>query len=250
MNTSVNVSGNRSVNISVNGTRLIPRISQNVPTTGPVVPNVTPTPEADPADISRIKFSQFSNEDFSIGYPSAWKVTTQTYIPYFCQNTVDISSSDYHVCYQNETRLIGPFVFHETYYTSSPARIVTFTSADGRLKFVAFTKDFIDSATGNLMLNPTSEWSRGVFNEDYPDVAAPNAIGNFRYFASGNSMASSYDVIMPADSKYYPLAYTMKNVVTVHHLYSFAFITDIENFSKYPDLKEWMIGSIITNDAA
>jgi hypothetical protein len=253
INTSGNgsvASGNSSVNVSVKDTRVIPKITKNVSIPGPVVPNGTPTPEADPADVSRIKFSQYSDEDFSIDYPSTWKVTTQTYIPYFCQNNVDISSSDYHVCYQNETAKIGPFIFYETYYTKKPARIVTFTSADGKLKFVSFTKDFIDSVTGNLMLNPTSEWSRELFNSDYPDVAASNAMGNFKYFASGNSMASSYDVIMPKDSKYYPLAYTMKNVVTVHHLYSFVFITNIENFSKYTDLKEWIIGSIITNDAS
>ncbi|PKL58284.1 MAG: hypothetical protein CVV34_03095 [Methanomicrobiales archaeon HGW-Methanomicrobiales-5] len=66
----------------------------------------------------------------------------------------------------------------------------------------------------------------------------------------GNSMTSSYDVTLPAGTDYYPSAYTKKSVITSHHLYSFGFVTDGENFSKYQNLKEYMLASVTVNDAA
>ncbi len=131
-----------------------------------------------------------------------------------------------------------------------PSRIVTFTSADGRLKFVASTSDFIDNLNGYFKLNPTLEWIKNEFQSAYPDLAASTYVGNYKYFRRGNTMVSTYDVRLPEGSGYYPSAYTEEAVVTVHHFYQFAFTSDNENFDRYQNLKDIMIASIKTNDAA
>ena len=87
-----------------------------------------------------------------------------------------------------------------------------------------------------------------MFQRDYRDLSAANYLGNYKYFASGTAMASSYDVTLPEGTKYYPSAYTIETVVSLRHEYNFGFFTDTENFNKYRNLKEIMIGSIKTPD--
>ena len=173
-----------------------------------------------------------------------------TYTRYFCQNVFDDSRTNYHVCYENETKSIGPFNFYEDDTLRKPSRVVTFTSADGTLKFVSFTSDFLDTVTGKGRYNSSVEWVRNEFDMRYPDLSASSYVTNMKFFRSGNVMISTFDVILPEGTSYYPSAYTEESVITLHRMYAFAFTTDTNNFDRYRNLKDWMISSIKVHDLA
>lgn len=237
--------------LTITGTP-VPETSVIPRTTPRVVVTKTLRPKADPTDLSKITFVRYSDNDFSVDYPSTWTITPSAYTPYYCKNNLDTDSSTFLVCYKNETQLAGPFNFYDESSLKKQRRIVTFTSPDGSIRFVSYTSDFFDGLNGNVMLNPTIEWSRTDFEKNYPDLTgyAAKYIGNYQFFTSGNSRISSYDVTLSKDLRYYPSAYTKRTVVTTHHLYSFAFVTSVENFSKYQNLKEYLFSSITINDAA
>ena len=226
----------------------IPTTISDVTTAFPTVPPAA-SPEADPTDVSVINFSYYSDSDFSMYYPSAWNVSKSYYTPYICKSVLDPLRTDYRLCYQNETASIGPFIFSESDIYKKPYRVVTFTSPDRTLKSGSLIKDFIDGRTGIYRLNPTIEWSKSLFEANYPDLSASEYIRNYKYFSGGNTMTATYDVILPVHSGYTPSAYTKKTFVTTHHLYEFGFFTDTGNFSNYQNLKEKMISSIKITDS-
>jgi len=208
---------------------------------------LSPVPAADPADISRITFLRYNGNDFSVDYPSTWTVRESTYTPYYCMNNVDVENGYYRVCYQDEMRTIGPFNFYEGQNNfKTPSRIVTFTSADGRLKFVAYIQEFLDNLDGTITVYPSYDFVKNDFHKMYPDLFSLNYVANYREFRAGNANAFSIDVNLPPG--HYPPAYTEEVLITVHHLYRFAFITDNEGFSTYRDLNNRMLASIQTND--
>jgi hypothetical protein len=228
-------------------------VTAQIPTPAPVIIIVTPIPRTtDATEVSAIRFSRYSDNDFSVDYPSTWTVTKSVYSPYYCKNNLDHESVTYWICYKNETRFIGPFNYYDDSSLKQQRRIVTFTSAEGTVKFVSFTADFYEGLNGNVMINPTIDWSTTQFEKSYPDLTGYSSkyLGNYRFFSGGSTMTSSYDVTLPTGTVYYPSAYTKKSVITPHHLYSFGFVTDGENFSKYQNLKEYMLASITVNDAA
>jgi hypothetical protein len=234
-------------------TSIIPSITPNVTTPNvttipSITPTKTPTPKPDPTDVSEIKFLHYSNSDFSVDYPSTWIIANSTYFPYYCESVLDTSRNDYHVCFENETKSIGPFYFWENDNYKKPYRIVTFTSSDGKLKFVSFTQDFLETKSGNYMLKPNMDWTRAQFEARYPDLTSSTYITNYKYYQSENVLTSTFDVKLPEGTKYVPSAYSEKALVTVHHVQCFAFITDNENFDKYKGLKERIISSIKTSD--
>lgn len=229
-------------------TSIISIITPNVTITASVEPTKTPTPKPDPTDVSEIKFLTYYGSDFSVDYPSTWTITNSTYTPYYCKSVLDTSRKDYKMCFENETKSIGPFSFYEDDNLKKPYRIVIFTSADGKLKFVSFTSDFLDAMSGHWRLNPNMDWARSEFDLRYPDLTSSTYITNYKYFKSENVLASTFDVKLPEGTKYLPSAYSEKAVVTMHHVYNFAFITDNENFDKYKNLKERIISSIKTSD--
>jgi hypothetical protein len=226
----------------------ISTITPNETITTSSEPPKTPTPKPDPTDISEIKFLRYSDNDFSVDYPSTWIISNSTYFPYYCESVLDTSRNDYHVCFENETKSIGPFYFWENDHYKKPYRIVTFTSADGKLKFVSYTQDFLETMSGNYMLKPNMDWTRAQFEARYPNLTALTYITNYKYYQSQNVLVSTFDVKLPEGSNYYPSAYTEKAMVTLHHVGYFAFITDNENFDKYRNLKDRIISSIVTND--
>jgi hypothetical protein len=235
-------------------TSMTPEITE-IPTTlpdSPPSPSVLPTlsPEADPTDVSKINFSFYSDNDFSMYYPSTWTLSTSHYTPYICENVLDPDRTDYHVCYQDEAASIGPFDFYDSDMYKEPYRVVTFTSPDSRLKFSSLTKDFRDAYVGNVRLKPTLEWTYARFLLYYPDLTPSRYISNVRYSTMSNSetLMSTYDVTLPENSTYSPSAYSIKAIVTLHHVYNFGFLTDTENFSRYQNLKERMMSLIKTND--
>lgn len=208
----------------------------------------SPVPAADPEDISRITFSRYTGNDFSIDYPSAWTVAESVYTPYYCKNDVDVANEYYRICYQDEMKTIGPFNFYEGQNNfKSPSRIVTMTSADGRLKFVAYTQEFLANLDGTITVYPSYDLVKNDFHKMYPDLYSLNYVANYREFRAGNANALSYDMILPAGHD--PSAYTEEILVTVHHLYRFAFITDTDSFSRYRNLNDRMLTSIATNDS-
>lgn len=240
-----------SVPATTNATPVI--TPTTVPTTRATVAIVKtiPVPEADATDPGRIKFVRYTDSDFSIDIPQAWNSNRSTYTPYFCTNTLEPGSSAYKICYRNETRRVGPFNFYDDDTLKKERRIVTFTSADGKIKMVAFTADFFDGLNGMVTINPTNEWSQKQFELNYPDMTgyAPTYVGNYQFFASGNALTSLYDVTMTRETKYYPVAYTKKSVITPHHVYTFAWIRDGDNFVKYDNLKDFQLASITINNA-
>jgi hypothetical protein len=193
-------------------------------TTSAVVPVTTPLPEADPTDMSAITFETYYDNDFSVEYPSTWTIDTLMNIPY----------------------PVGPFYGNNDPRFNAQYRVVTFTSPDHTKKFVALTQDF--ERAGTFTLNPTIEWARQMFQRDYPDLSAANYLQNYRYFASGTGMASTYEVTLPEGTHYYPSAYTIETIVSQLHAHNFGFFTDTANFNKYRNLKEIMIGSVKTPD--
>jgi hypothetical protein len=212
--------------------------------TATVVPATSPA--ADPTDIHAITFLQYSDSDFGIDYPSTWTITSSTYTPDYCPAAFGSGKVE---CYADAVRSYGPFDFYGDENTfADTARIVVFTSPDGRLKFAAFTRDFRDYQSGNFKIDPNIDWIKNEFQKMYPDLFPTNYVGNYQYFRSGNAMAATYDARLPAG--YYPSAYSKKVVVTVHHLYSFAFISDTEGADTYRDLNQRMMSSIETMDIA
>lgn len=236
--------------IPTNASTPVPTTSKIPATTPAVIVTRTLPPQADATDVSTIPFVRYSDNDFNLEYPSAWNITRSTYTPYFCTNTLEPDSSTYHLCYKNETQLIGPFNFYDEGNLQKQKRVVTFTSADGRIKLVSFTADFFDGLDGKVMLKPTNEWSQKQFEMNYPDLTgyAPKYVGNYRIVTEGNMVTAFYDVTLTR-TRYYPTTYTKKSVVTTRHLYSFAWVTDSENFTKYQNLKEYMLSSITVKDA-
>lgn len=202
-----------------------------------------PAPRPDPVDVSDIRFVRYTDNDFSLDYPSTWNVSESTYTSYPCFGTATKR------CYQNEIRTTGPFDFSDDERLQKPSRIVTFTSADKKQKVVAFTADFLDHRTGKYVLNPTFERCADLVTANYPDVSGA-VVGDYTFMQSGNTMSSGYTVIMPKTSAAYPLAYTMKNFVTLHHNYRFAYIADNAMIEKYRNLRDRILSSITLNDLA
>jgi hypothetical protein len=196
-----------------------------VPTTSDVVPTTTSLPQADPIDVSKINFSYYSDSDFSVEYPSTWTIAASMYTPY----------------------PVGPFFLYDDSRFIEPYRVVTITSPDNTKKFVSLTQDF--KQAGYFRLNPTIDWTKSMFERDYRDLSAANALGNFKYFSTGTVMASTYDVTLPEGTEYYPSAYTVKAIVTERHAFYFGFFTDTKNFSTYRNLKDIMISSVKTTDS-
>jgi hypothetical protein len=201
-------------------TSIIPTPLPTVTTLSTVVPVTTPLPQVDPTDVSKINFSYYSDSDFSVEYPSTWTIATSMYTPY----------------------PVGPFYLYDDSRFNTPYRVVTITSPDNTKKFVSLTQDF--EQAGYFSLNPTIEWCKAMFQRDYRDLSAANYLGNFKYFSTGTAMASSYDVTLPAGTRYYPSAYTIKAVATQRHVFYFGFFTDTKNFSTYRNLKDVMISSV------
>jgi hypothetical protein len=204
-----------------------PRVILTTPTvtpTPPVIPTKTPTPGPDPTDVSQITFSPYSDSDFSMDYPSTWTVATSVFTPYH----------------------VGPFYLYDDPRLNQPYRVVTFTSPDNTKKVVAMTQDFRNA--GTFLLNPTVDWARAMFQRDYPDLTAVNYLGNYKYFSTGNSMASSYEVKLPVTAAYYPSAYSVKTIVTTRNIYNFGFFTTTQSFSTYQDLEERIMSSIKINN--
>lgn len=230
-------------------TSMTPEISE-IPTITPNETTVLPTlfPKADSTDVSEINFSYYSDSDFSMYYPSTWNVTKSIYTPYICENVLDPDRKDYHICYLDEKTAIAPFIFGEDVNLKKPYRVVTITSPDNLMKFSSMTKDFKEGFTGYFRLNPDLQWCKELFALYYPNLSASNFISNYKYSSNGNAMQSIHDVKLP-NSNYSPSAYSLKAIVTMHHVYEFGFSTDIEHFSKYQNLKDKMMGSIKTFDA-
>jgi hypothetical protein len=217
---------------------------QSAKTTRAVVKNTTvpvPAQTPDPVDLSKINFTRYNDDDFSLDYPSSWNVSASTYTSYACVGT------EKKPCYTKEISSIGPFDFSEDDHRKKISRIVTFTSADKKQKVVAFTSDYRDNFVGNYQLDPTLDWCRKLVTTNYRDVAG-SVVGDYHYLKGGSTMVSDYSVTMPKGSAAYPLAYTMKNWVTLHHAYSIAFISDNANIEKYRDLKDRILTSVMPND--
>jgi hypothetical protein len=231
-------------------TLVIPTTNRGETTLPTIVPGTTLAPMADPTDVAAITFMHYSDSDFSVDYPASWNITHSVYTRYFCRNVFDDSSTNYHVCYQNETRSIGPFNFYEDDTLRKPSRVVTFTSADGRLKFVSFTSDFLDTVTGNGRRNSSVEWVRNEFDMRYPDLSASSYVTNTKFFRSGNFLITTFDVRLPEGTDYYPTAYTGESIITLHRIYAFAFTTDSKNFERYRNLRDRILSSIKINDLA
>jgi hypothetical protein len=213
-----------AVTSAVITTPIIPTPPSNVTTTPAIVSVTMLFPKADPTDVSEITFSYYSDSDFSVEYPSTWTTATSIYTPYS----------------------VGPFYLYDDPRLNLPYRVVTITSPDNTKKFVALTQDF--ERAGSFSLDPTIDWSKGMFQRDYPDLSAADYLGNYKYFSSGTAMASTYDVTLPKGTNYYPSAYTIETIVSLRHAYNFGFFTDTDNFSKYRNLKDIMISSVKTPD--
>jgi len=227
---------------------IVPTTSPNETTTPTIVPITTRSPQVDPTDVAEITFLRYSDSDFSVDYPATWTITNSSYTQYYCQNVLDSSRTDYHLCFENETKSIGPFNFYENDNFKKPSRIVTFTSADGTLKFVSFISDFLDSRNGDWILTPSMGWAKSEFEVRYPDLTAAPYITNYRFFKSENMLTSTFDVRLPGNTTYNPSAYTEKAVVTLHHVYMFAFTTDNIKIDNYRDLNDRILSSIKIND--
>ena len=188
------------------------------------VPITTLIPKRDPADVSEITFLRYSDSDFSVDYPSTWTLATSDYTPY----------------------PVGPFRLYDDPRLNTPYRIITFTSPDATKKFVALTQDF--ERAGIFVLNPTIDWGKAMFGRDYPGLDPANYLGNYKYFSGGNTMASTYDVVLPLGAGYYPSAYSVKTMITTRRVYNFGFFTDTDSFTNYGNLKERIFSSIKIND--
>jgi hypothetical protein len=243
-------------------TQVTPANNMTIPMTTVPTTNQT-TPEAMPSystDVSNIVFTHYTDSDFSAEYPSDWNVSKSSYTAYYCMNDESPMAPGYssnnfsNWCYQNDTQAIGPFDFYTTYsdaFFQKTSRVVTFTSPDTKLKFSSYTSDFVPNMVGNMVLNPTEDWCKAQFELEYPDLSSSLYVSNYQYTQKpGGLMIATYDVTMPAGSKYYPLTYTKEVSVSLHHEYEFAFIDSNENPDSYSNLDNYIISSITVNDAA
>lgn len=214
-------------------------------TAGTAVPAVTATtvPAPDPADVQKITFLRYSDSIFSVDYPDTWSVTASTYVPGYCPESYGHGGAQ---CFANPLKSIGPFYYEYNENMFKPdAQVVLFTSADGRLKFSAFIRDYVDNP-GVYRINPDLAWTKDEFRKMYPDLFPTNYLGNYQYSRSGNAMVASYDARLPEG--YYPGAYTKKVIVTLHYAHSFAFISGREDADTYRDLNQRIMQSIETKD--
>lgn len=147
---STNANTQITTQLTPNATIPTPSLMSSPITTPPItaVATINETPMIIPpylTDVSKITFTHYNDDDFSVDYPSDWNVSKWVYTPYYCLNNVNPRSQNYTICYQNETENIGPFDYYSPYsdnnYQKTP-RVVTFTSPDGSLKFSSFTNDF------------------------------------------------------------------------------------------------------------
>jgi hypothetical protein len=180
-----------------------------------------PMPTAE-TDVSKITFSDYSDMDFSLDYPSNWQIE---------ESNVDYSTK----------KISGGDIFKES------VRIVAFVSEDNKTKLVATTYDFI--ATGYRVSNPDIEWCRNSVTAQFPDVNGATAVVNYKYFEDdGRNPTVTYDVILPKSSNWYPHSYSERIVITLHHEYIFDFIAERGDIDAYNNVKDVMFSSIIPND--
>ena len=203
---------------------VIPTANKTVATQTTTIPTaiITTTPTPDPTDVSEITFLHYTADDLDVQYPSGWSVNRTGREETWCGER-----ATQNICF------VG-------------WRNITFASPDKILKFIITIRDFREP--GSYILKNNQDWCEDSIYENYPGVSAPEHISYYKYFFDGKYAASTYDAIMPKSSEYYPLAYTEKSIVTFHHVYSFKFVTDNENFIKYHNLKEWMIPEATSTD--
>ena len=191
----------------------------STPETTQTMPVPIPTAET---DVSKITFSDYSDMDFSLDYPSNWQIE---------ESNVDYATK----------KISGGDMFKES------VRIVAFVSEDNKTKMVATTYDFI--TTGYRVSNPDIEWCRNSVTDRFPDVNGATAVVNYKFFEDdGGNPTVTYEVILPKNSNWYPYSYSERVVITLHHEYIFDFIAERGDIDAYNNVKDVMFSSIIPND--
>ncbi len=210
---------------AINTTATPSTLSTPVPTTvsTPEPTQTTPAPKPTAEmDVSKITFSDYSDTDFSLDYPSTWEI--------------EITTVDY-----TDKKISGGDIFKES------VRVVAFVSEDNKTKMVATTYDFI--TTGIWISNPDIEWCRNSVSSRFPDVNGAAAVINYKFFEDtrGNPTVT-YDVVLPKSSAWYPYSYSERVVITLHHEYIFDFIAERGDLEAYKNVKDVMFSSIIPDD--
>lgn len=183
---------------------------------------VTPIPTAEP-DTSKLTFTQFVSNDFMAKYPNTWAVVCQTF-------TLD------------DTRLYGQDIWQKD------GRMVTFTSEDGRTKMIVSVRDFINPGPNRYTFTPTIDSARKSVAMLFPNASSETSVYNWKYRKNDQQVStSSYDVIFPDSSEYYPYTYTEETWVTRNHMFNVDFILiNGKTLEEYRELRYFMMKDILT----
>jgi hypothetical protein len=217
------------------------------------VSNINKTPQlpSDYTDVSKIQFSHYSDNNFSLDYPSAWTVSEYTFNDFI---------NDPVFGYGPNQTLLNASVNQIMFYADVSAgagsgnsgqpqvgRNIMFKSSDGKMELIVFTNDVSGTQTGNYILNSNPEWADTEAGELSPDLMG-SQVGGYKYGMSGNTMYSEFTFTSPKSSAEYPLAYISKNFVTLHHVYRFILFSNDPNFQNYNNFQDRIFSSITTND--
>lgn len=191
---------------------------------------VTPTPSDSilpptETNITKINFTRYYDDDFSIDYPDTWKAPAVA---------TAINSEGLYI--------------PKTARIKTTSRVVTLDGRDNQTKFIATTTDFI--VPGIYDLDPSIEWCRMSITPKFTDVSY-TALSNYekKFTTLYLTPYVTFDVVLPSTAKDYPYSYTERYLVSYNHYYIFQFITrgDLE---EYKELRDHMLLSLKAEERA
>lgn len=212
--------------------------------TKPTTETVTPRPTETPTVVSTsglpytitesytYGYNIFSNEDFTVLFPSDWVVSSNTILLNYSELIPEGTDNT-----ENPLSNINP-----------RTRQVTFQSNENdNVQFIALVSDYYIK-NKNDQIELKSYWQHTITPRFY-DVYGGNAevFTNFvaDYTDSFHTPYVSFDVTIPSNSVYYPLAYTERDQVSYSHSYTFRFNTP-GVLSEYRVIKNTMFNSLKT----
>jgi hypothetical protein len=184
-----------------------------------ITPEETPTPELK-STISSI-YTGYSDADFSVDYPSNWKVKTTT-----------ITTPD------------SPLINRAS--LKSDARMVKFGVSD-TVNFTIIVSDFITQ--GNNAFDPSISNIAASITKQFPDVSGQTTISNYqkKYTTQYQTQYIIYDITLPPTSKSYPYAYTELDLASSSKFYMVRFNTN-GNLEAYRDVTYRMFSTFFAKE--
>lgn len=177
-----------------------------------------PTPELKAeVNITPTLYTEYTDQDIKIEYPSDWAVKRYT-------------ASTVNSTFISRNRL------------STMSRIVVFESRNGISNFTMYTTDLI--TPGESDFDPSIGRGSASVTQRFNDVTS-SVLTNFekKYTTATQSPYITFDVNIPKTSKFYPYAYTERDLITQTQFYTFRFNVR-GSLEDYKELKTHMFNTL------